>query len=804
MWYKAQNITQTQLEPISVDTIVSIIRTSSKLHALVEQIRDAPTKEEKTKLKRAKLPYFVWSKFKQNIRESSKFVSTSYIGFDFDGADNEDDALRFRHHVAKDPRTFLAFLSPSYKGVKVWLKLDEEITDPQEYKTIFSELSKELISTWELGTLIFDSQVKDVSRSCFYSYDPTAYYNPEATPVSASQILRAREGAMLSKSDTPLTYKELYNYSEKGYRDSIEILQELGYVIREERDDLVYMGRINDDGKSSHNALTVFRHVDTSDTYESNTKSGDGRVGVYMFSTSDPRLPASSVRKERGAPATYSPIDLLMMFRFDQDYELNVYLSQNGFSPSTNDTDFKKLSVPQQIIRVLGSKYSFIYDSMARILYVSYYGRKEVPYTDLIDSDIRATLAESKIKGGWRELYMPVIRARMAHIIDPIEDIRNYLEASPPVEYDPIKELVEQIEINYKFFANNMPLHLADDEDYQKLVDKERILHEVNASANDIRKAEIEMDTYVQNKTKRLVDEYVYNGFRKWFMSAVAAWTLDDAVNEIIILFQSKHQGIGKTRFNRRMFPSFVDKRYYSDKLLLNDDFGKDTMMHILSKLVINIDEMETLKGRDLDKFKFLVSATTLSVRVPYGSVVENGRKYTSFIGTTNEETFLGDKTGNRRFLVIPVNRINYMHDVNVDDCFVYAYQQIKKGENYWWEDIETATMVNKRFLWDTYFEESIADYLDLPSSDYIKLSGKDFYRYVFGKEPEHKEWNKFRKTLVGMGFEEVVARSPYYNDGRPYRMYKVTPLRPPKEWGNREFAPDLSIFKIYKEFSNA
>jgi predicted P-loop ATPase len=69
------------------------------------------------------------------------------------------------------------------------------------------------------------------------------------------------------------------------------------------------------------------------------------------------------------------------------------------------------------------------------------------------------------------------------------------------------------------------------------------------------------------------------------------------------------------------------------------------------------------LSRRSTGDVKSFLSSCVDNLRVPYGRTVEAFPRHCIMTGTTNEEEFLADSTGDRRFWVIPVQKtstVNY------------------------------------------------------------------------------------------------------------------------------------------------
>ena len=79
-------------------------------------------------------------------------------------------------------RVVLSFLSPSEDGLKVFFKLKERCYDSGLYSLFYKAFLLEFSKQYVLHQVI-DTRTSDVTRACFVSVDPDAYYNPDAVQV---------------------------------------------------------------------------------------------------------------------------------------------------------------------------------------------------------------------------------------------------------------------------------------------------------------------------------------------------------------------------------------------------------------------------------------------------------------------------------------------------------------------------------------------------------------------------------------------------------------------------------------------
>jgi hypothetical protein len=84
------------------------------------------------------------------------------------------DVVDTKHAMCSDPRTVYAFVSPSSEGLKLGVRVPI-VSDDAAYKHAWQAVSQAYEATYR-GQ--WDPSGKDISRLCFVSYDPAAYWNP--------------------------------------------------------------------------------------------------------------------------------------------------------------------------------------------------------------------------------------------------------------------------------------------------------------------------------------------------------------------------------------------------------------------------------------------------------------------------------------------------------------------------------------------------------------------------------------------------------------------------------------------------
>ena len=183
-----------------------------------------------------------------------------------------------------------------------------------------------------------------------------------------------------------------------------------------------------------------------------------------------------------------------------------------------------------------------------------------------------------------------------------------------------------------------------------------------------------------------------------WLIGMVAQWRESDkqltgnALTPLLI----GRQGCGKTRFCKILLPPEL-RDYYNDKLNFKNEF--DLNIALTSFALINIDEFDKTTNSQQIVLKYLLSSADVKFRPPYGKTIKQYRRYTSFIGTTNQMQPLVDPTGSRRFVCVGIpngKNIDFTDNLDHPQLYAQALHLFNKGERFWLEDDEIQTLIEE------------------------------------------------------------------------------------------------------------
>ena len=170
--------------------------------------------------------------------------------------------------------------------------------------------------------------------------------------------------------------------------------------------------------------------------------------------------------------------------------------------------------------------------------------------------------------------------------------------------------------------------------------------------------------------------EFLLRMAKKWFVWMVAVATDQDTKNELMLILSGEKENTGKTYFALQFLPKDM-RRYIHNLTQLSSFKDKDEVLALSRNIVCLVDEIKVSLPM-LNKLKNYVggaSASTTTERSPYGHFAIRRQVHASWIATTNEQVFLPDSTGDRRFVVLPIiERGKDYKTINQERVFAQAY----------------------------------------------------------------------------------------------------------------------------------
>ena len=156
---------------------------------------------------------------------------------------------------------------------------------------------------------------------------------------------------------------------------------------------------------------------------------------------------------------------------------------------------------------------------------------------------------------------------------------------------------------------------------------------------------------------------------RKWLISAVAAVFIPRGFSSKGVLTLQGVQSAGKTTWLKRLVP-FQQQHFVKTDLILNPR-DKDDIIRATTCWLAELGELDaTFRKADIAALKGFISRSEDDYRRPYAVHAEQIQRRTVFFASVNDEQFLHDPTGNARWWVVPVRRLNLDHGIDTQQLW--------------------------------------------------------------------------------------------------------------------------------------
>jgi putative DNA primase/helicase len=190
---------------------------------------------------------------------------------------------------------------------------------------------------------------------------------------------------------------------------------------------------------------------------------------------------------------------------------------------------------------------------------------------------------------------------------------------------------------------------------------------------------------------------------RKFLISACARIDKPGCQVDTVLIIEGD-QGSRKSSSFRALCSVFGDK-YFLDNL--SDPYGKDGKMMLQGKLIVELAELEAFSKSEVRQEKSFITTRVDEFRPPFGRSVMEYPRTLVIAASTNQDEYLKDPTGARRFWPVKTGEIDFeLLTQDAEQLWAEAYQAYKAGEQWWLtpEEEELALVEQaKRFKTDPW-----------------------------------------------------------------------------------------------------
>ena len=256
------------------------------------------------------------------------------------------------------------------------------------------------------------------------------------------------------------------------------------------------------------------------------------------------------------------------------------------------------------------------------------------------------------------------------------------------------------------------------DRDIQRFVRSRRISEYHPFTAYFEQLSEWDGTDRVSALARRVSDNPVWvNGFHRWMLGLSAQWmqfhpdtnnanraNSINRANSVAPLLVSSRQGLGKSTFCRLLMPDAL-KAYYTESYDLGSPASAEAKLAACG--LINLDEFDKLSASKMPLLKNLMQASALNIRKAYKRSASALPRIASFIGTSNREDLLVDRTGSRRFLCVSLEHaIDCITPVEHEQLYAQLKAELLSGKRSWFNKEEEQAIQQHNALFYKHIPE--------------------------------------------------------------------------------------------------
>ena len=316
------------------------------------------------------------------------------------------------------------------------------------------------------------------------------------------------------------------------------------------------------------------------------------------------------------------------------------------------------------------------------------------------------------------------------------------------------------------------------DRDIQRFVRSRRISEYHPFTAYFERLPEWDGTDRVSALARRVSDDPVWvNGFHRWMLGLSAQWMQfrsdTNRANSVAPLLVSSRQGLGKSTFCRLLMPDVL-KAYYTESYDLGSPASAEARLAAYG--LINLDEFDKLGVSKMPLLKNLMQASALNIRKAYKRSASALPRIASFIGTSNREDLLVDRTGSRRFLCVSLEHaIDCTTSVEHEQLYAQLKAELLSGERSWFNKEEEQTIQRHNALF----------YKHVPEEEVFRLC------FRFATEEDHPQ--KVLTLSATQLFERMKSAHPSAMRGMTaYSLSRILP-----QLGERVHTAKGNVYRV-------
>lgn len=170
---------------------------------------------------------------------------------------------------------------------------------------------------------------------------------------------------------------------------------------------------------------------------------------------------------------------------------------------------------------------------------------------------------------------------------------------------------------------------------------------------------------------------------RRWLITALCM-ARGEGVDSAGCLVLQGPQDLGKTWWVKKLLPPELRKDLIRTAASV-DPHDKDSVSQIISYWIVELGEIDaTFRRSDLQALKAFITSDCDTMRRPYGIGDKRYPRRTGLIASVDQDIYLYDTAGNRRFWTIPCTAINSYHDIDMQQLWAEVLDLVENHGETW------------------------------------------------------------------------------------------------------------------------
>lgn len=248
--------------------------------------------------------------------------------------------------------------------------------------------------------------------------------------------------------------------------------------------------------------------------------------------------------------------------------------------------------------------------------------------------------------------------------------------------------------------------------------------------------------------------------FRWWMISAVARALNPGCQVDHMLVLQSAEHGWYKSSAFKELVP--FEECYATLPAKGHDLNEKDNVAKLHGPVIVCIEEMAAFRGRASDVVKHFITERVDRFRPPYGRATVDHPRANVFVGNTNEDVFISDPTGGRRFwphiVLAPIDTSAII--AAREQLWAEALHEYRAGAR-WWPTPEEADSIQLKAAQSarreaTPLEDILAEVLQSPRPGVLRPEQIEGGRVLYVttqqlQELTGQDLNRHNRELAGI-----------------------------------------------------